>query len=67
MPAPRPFIGEKDLHLIGLILDQVDDTVLEKMAFSLRDRVRADAMFDDINTYLNEKLGLNWNDMDAEA
>ena len=66
MPAPRPFIGEKDLHLIGKLLDECSDVDLVDMGFSPLERVRADAMFDDINRYLNEKLGLRWNEMEVE-
>ena len=66
MPAPRPFIGEKDLHLIGKLLDDCSDVDLVDMGFSPLERVRADAMFDDINRYLNEKLGLRWNEMEVE-
>src|SRR5262249_8920195 len=66
MPAPRPFIGDKDLHLIGRILDAIDDAVLLDEGFSPGERARAEWMFDDINRYLSERVGLDWNDVEAE-
>ena len=66
MPAPRPFIGNADLHLIGKLLDEYDDAALMGTGFSPLERVRADSIFDDINRYLNEKLGLRWNEMEVE-
>ena len=66
MAAPRPFIGEKDLHLIGKLLDEYDDVSLMDLGLSPLERVRADAMFDDINRYLTEKLGFGWAEMGVE-
>ena len=66
MPAPRPFIGNADLHLIGKLLDEYDDAALMDAGFSPLERVRADAIFDDINRYLGERLGLNWNELGVE-
>ena len=62
MPAPRPFIGDRELHLIGMILDEFTDIDMEDACFSPKDRVRAEALFDDLNRYLTEKLGMTWNE-----
>jgi hypothetical protein len=65
MPSPRPFIGDRELHLIGKLLDAIDDSVLLDEGFSPEERARAEWMFDDINAYLTERIGLEWNDVEA--
>lgn len=66
MPAPRPFIGLNDLLLIGKLLDEVTDEDLMQRGFTPNERVRAEALFDDISDYLIEQIGFEWNDEDVE-
>lgn len=54
--------GINDLHLLGKVLDHMDDAVLEDLDFTAGERRRAKWIFEDIDERLNETVGLEWND-----
>jgi len=67
MPVARPFIGDRDIHLIGKILSAFNDEDLQDAGLSPDERVRAEWMFDDINKHLTDRIGLDWTDVPVEA
>lgn len=58
-------IGTNDVHLIGKILDGLDNLDLAEMGFSTREIVRADALFEDLSGYLNRMVGMEWEDREV--
>jgi hypothetical protein len=67
MPAPRPYIGDRELLLIGKILSAFSDADLEEAKLSPDERARADWLYDDINTFMLDRFGLDWMDVALEA
>jgi len=57
--------GSADIHLLGRILDQFDDAVMEDMGFSIEEQQRAEWLFEDIDAFLNDRVGYDWNDMEV--
>ena len=55
-------IGINDLHLLGKVLDHMDDAVLEDLGFTTSERRRAEWIFEDLDERLNDMIGLEWND-----
>ena len=58
--------GIGDLLLIGKLLDMMDDAVLEDCGFTDGERARAEWIFEDMDEVLNERVGLDWNDVEVE-
>ena len=64
---PRPHIGDRELLLIGKILDAFSDDDLFEAGLSPDERARAEWMFDEINKLMLFRLGLGWADVDLET
>jgi hypothetical protein len=54
-----------DVHLIGKVLEQMDDEALKDMGFTVPERVRATWVFDDIDGRLVAAMGSDWNDQEV--
>jgi len=65
--VPRPYIGDRELLLIGKLLDAFSDKDLQEAGLSPGERARADWMFDDINNFAIDEFGLDWTDVDLET
>jgi len=59
------FLGSADTHLLGKILDHVDDEVLRDLGFTHEERERAEWVFDDMNAFLTDRVGFEWNDVEV--
>lgn len=64
---PRPHIGDRELLLIGKLLDAFSDADLIDAGLSPGERARADWMFDDINEWAIDNYDLSWADVDLET
>lgn len=65
--APRPHIGDRELLLIGKLLSAFSDDDLQEANLSPDERARADWLYDEINTLMLERFGLDWFDVDLET
>lgn len=57
--------GVGDVHLIGKVLDHMDEEALKDLGFTKAERRRAEWVFEDVDEYLNQALGMDWNDQEA--
>lgn len=58
--------GTSDLQLIGKILERANPEVLRMWGFTPEERLRADWTFEDIDTYLTERLDDDWAEYPVE-
>jgi hypothetical protein len=66
MSAPRPIIGLNDLHLLAKVLDAADDYELEMYGgFSEAELRRCKQLFGQMDEFLDETFGEDWNDQEA--
>jgi hypothetical protein len=76
MPAPRPIIGLNDLHLLAKVLDAADDEFLKPeytqtedglfhYVFSVPELRRCRQLFQQLDEFLDETFGEDWNDQEA--
>jgi hypothetical protein len=61
-----PHIGDRERHLIGKLLDSLDDDELADMGFSPDERELADWLHGDLSKYLSERMGVAWMDLPVE-
>lgn len=65
MPAPRPWIGRNQLHLIGKLLDSFTPEEMEQAGFTKHEIADAEQLFEDVDNYLTDVIGDYWDETEV--
>jgi hypothetical protein len=58
-------LGLNDAHLVGKLLDFMDDGLMRKVGFTESERERAAKMFGFLNLYLDAEVDPEWDAMEV--
>lgn len=59
-------LGTHDMHLLGKLLSEFNDEDLLDAGFTPRERVRAEAIFEDLERYLTGTVGPDWQNKEVQ-
>jgi hypothetical protein len=57
--------GVKDAHLLGKVMDHLNDELMTDARFTDIERTRARWVFEDLNRFLDRHVGKNWNELEV--
>lgn len=61
----RVVLGRQDMLLVAKLLDQADEEVLKDFSFTRAERVRAQALYEDLEVICEATFGTDWDTKEA--